>query len=568
MSVGSSETTPAQGVAGKYRLLAELGTGGMGKVYLATLVGPSGFKKLIVLKMLRESIRDDPELCALFLEEARLAARLNHPNIVQTYEVVDDASQHMIVMEYLEGQSLGQIVDRCGARFPRALHLRILCEALSGLHSAHELADFDGTPLGIVHRDVSPHNILVTFDGQVKVVDFGIAKATNSTFQTETGVIKGKVRHMAPEQFSRGQVDRRADVFSVGTLLWELAAGEKLWRGLNDAEVMHEVINGKVVSPRTINPVTPESLERVCMKALSPKREDRYADCMELQAALEGIIRELGEGATQKDLARLMVTEFKDVREERRRIIEELSNLEKLERPLLLTEGAARSPSSGTRRAAGHEGESAPTAEPKSSGAPHPQARQSMRAVWLVMTVLLTGAFAFAVWKGGALARNAASSSIAQPPPPPLPIPASAAGMLTAAPSGTTGPVPSAQTAADTSSASPAPDVSVTISVTPPAAQIFLDGQRTRGNPFSARITARDAAHQVRAELTGYMPAFASVSGDRDTDLRLVLVPVAAPGQPLAPKEHAADATRKQPREPESTARPLDTDNPYGTPKP
>jgi serine/threonine-protein kinase len=558
MSLGSSETTPAQGVAGKYRLLAELGTGGMGKVYLATLVGPSGFKKLIVLKMLRESIRDDPELCALFLEEARLAARLNHPNIVQTYEVVDDANQHMIVMEYLEGQSLGQIVDRCGPRFPRALHLRILCEALSGLHSAHELADFDGTPLGIVHRDVSPHNILVTFDGQVKVVDFGIAKATNSNFQTETGVIKGKVRHMAPEQFSRGQVDRRADVFSMGTLLWELAAGEKLWRGLTDAEVMHEVINGKVQSPRTVNPAAPESLERVCMKALSLKREDRYADCMELQAALESIIRELGEEATQKDLARLMVSEFKDVREERRRIVEELSNLEKLERPQLLTEGAPRSPSSGTRRAAGHEGQSgAPRVEAESSGPSHAPARQSVRAVWLVMTVLLTGAFAFAVWKGGALAKNGASASTT---------PASAAATQGTAPSATTEPGPSASTAAATS-AIPSADVSVTITVTPPTAQIFLDGQRTRSNPFNARIPARDAAHQVRAELPGYMPAFASVSGDRDTDLRLVLVPVAAPGQPPAPKEHV-DPTRKQPREPESTARPLDTDNPYGTAKP
>jgi serine/threonine-protein kinase len=558
MSVGSTEPT-SQGVAGKYRLLAELGTGGMGKVYLATLVGPSGFNKLIVLKMLRESIRDDPDLCALFLEEARLAARLNHPNIVQTYEVVADENHHMIVMEYLEGQSLGQIVDRCGARFPRALYLHIVCEALSGLHSAHELADFDGTPLGIVHRDVSPHNILVTFDGQVKVVDFGIAKATNSSFQTETGVIKGKVRHMAPEQFSRGQINRRADIFSVGTILWEFAAGEKMWRGYTDAEVMHDVINGKVPSPRTINPAAPESLERVCMKALSAKPEDRYADCMELQAALEGIIRELGEPVTQKELARLMVAEFKDVREERRRVIEELSNLEKLGRPQLLGEGAGFSPSSGTRRAAGREGDSAPRIEPKGSGPSHTPARQSTRVVWLVVA-LLAGASAFAVLKSGALAKDAAIASTAHP------MPASAAATLGAAPSETTGPVPSAQTAA-ARTAGPTADVSVTISVTPRAAQISFDGQRTRSNPFSTQIAARDAVHQVRAELAGYVPAVTSISGDRDTDLTLVLVPVAAAAPPPAPKEHP-EATRKQAREPESTARPLDTDNPYGAAKP
>jgi serine/threonine-protein kinase len=363
---------------------------------------------------------------------------------------------------------------------------------------------------------------------------------------------------MAPEQFSRGQVDRRADIFSVGTILWELAAGEKLWRGHTDAEVIHELINGKVPSPRTVNPAAPESLVNVCMKALSQKREDRYADCMELQAALEGIIRELGEEATQKELARLMVSEFKDVREERRRIIEELSNLEKLGRPQLLTEGGAFSPSSGTRRAAGREEQSGPRVEPKGGEPSHPPARQSTRAVWLVMTVLLTGASAFGVWKSGALAKNAASATIAQPPPP---MPASAAATLAAAPSATTGPVPGA------TSASPTGDVSVTISVTPRAAQIFFDGQRARSNPFSTQIAARDGAHQVRAELAGYVPAVTSVSGDRDTDLMLVLVPVGAPAPPPAPKEHP-DVTRRQPREPESTARPLDTDNPYGTAKP
>src|SRR5260370_910736 len=187
---------------GKYKLLAELGRGGMANVYLAVARGPSGFNKLVVLKCLRSDLASDTELLAMFLDEARLAARLNHPHVVQTYEVGEYVGRPVIVMEYLEGQVLSSLVQRAQSNnaLPLSLHLRVIIDALEGLHHAHELTDYDGKPLGLVHRDISPQNVFVTFDGHVKVLDFGIAKAATSQSQTATGILKGKVKYMAPEQ--------------------------------------------------------------------------------------------------------------------------------------------------------------------------------------------------------------------------------------------------------------------------------------------------------------------------------------------------------------------------------
>ncbi|HEX7601804.1 MAG TPA: serine/threonine-protein kinase, partial [Polyangiaceae bacterium] len=181
---------------GKYQPLALLGQGGMANVYLATATGPGNFAKLIVLKELRPELASDPEFRTMFLDEARLAARLSHPNIVQTFEVVEDAAgAHVIVMEYLDGQPMNRLRSRLQERGAAgvAAQIRVLLDLLAGLQYAHELADFDGTPLKIVHRDVSPHNVFVTYGGEVKLVDFGIAKAVDSASRTQTGEIKGKL---------------------------------------------------------------------------------------------------------------------------------------------------------------------------------------------------------------------------------------------------------------------------------------------------------------------------------------------------------------------------------------
>jgi serine/threonine protein kinase len=210
---------------GKYELVTLLGEGGMSRVYLAVSRGPVGVSKLVVVKQLRPEMAFDAEFVTMFIDEARIAARLSHPNVVQTYEVVEEGGQYLLAMEYLEGRTLAEILHRAGrANMPLEEHLWILTQVLAGLHYAHELADYDGQALSVVHRDVSPSNVFVTYNGEVKLVDFGIAKAAGAISATQQGTVKGKLGYSAPEQFMSQPVDARADVFSAGVMLWEAAA--------------------------------------------------------------------------------------------------------------------------------------------------------------------------------------------------------------------------------------------------------------------------------------------------------------------------------------------------------
>jgi eukaryotic-like serine/threonine-protein kinase len=311
---------------GKYRLLAELGSGGMATVFLAVMRGQSGFNKLVVVKVLKPHLAIEEEVVSMFHDEARLSARLNHPNVVQTYEVGREDGHHMMVMEYLDGVALNQLSERARMRsqnLPLGMYLRLIHSALDGLHYAHELTDYNGEPLGVVHRDISPHNVFVTFDGQVKILDFGIAKLAGSSHDTRAGTIKGKIRYMAPEQMRGERVDRRADIFAVGAMLWEAATGDRLWKGRGDVEIMNQVINHEIPSPRSVNAAISETLDRICQKALAKEPEDRYATCVELQADLEKLLEELGDKTTPRDITKFLAREFADVRDERKRIIEQ-----------------------------------------------------------------------------------------------------------------------------------------------------------------------------------------------------------------------------------------------------
>src|SRR5258706_5274954 len=284
---------------GKFRLVAELGRGGMGKVYLALVSGPAGFNKLQVVKRLRPELAQEHDSVTMFLDEARLAARLSHANVVQTNEVGEEDGHYFIAMEYLEGQSLDTLVRRSAAQpdsrgVPLAIHLRILSDALAGLHHAHELTDFDGSPLQLVHRDVTPQNVFVTYDGIAKLLDFGIAKAATSAHETRAGTFKGKCAYMAPEQIVGDHVDGRADLFSMGAVLWQAATGQRLWKGETDMKIFNRVLNGDIPSPRAVNPNVSPRLEAICMRALAPKREDRFQNALEMQGALEDLLEESG----------------------------------------------------------------------------------------------------------------------------------------------------------------------------------------------------------------------------------------------------------------------------------
>jgi eukaryotic-like serine/threonine-protein kinase len=314
-------------LAGKYRLIAELGQGGMATVYLAVALGTSGFRKLAVVKLIRPQYAADPDLIEMFLDEARLCARLNHPNIVQTYDVGIDDGQHLMAMEYLDGVSFNAAISRLGRdggtlNFP--LRARVLIEVLEGLRYAHELKDYDGKPLQIVHRDVTPHNIFVTYDGQVKLLDFGIAKAATSSVQTATGVIKGKLTYMAPEQAFGDPVDARADLYAVGVMLWEALTGRRRFpAGLSDAAMFTRVASGELPeAPNAAALGYPAEIDGIIVKSLAPKREDRFQTAAELRAALDAVMQKI-PGGSLRELGAMLTASFTEERSRIRQVIED-----------------------------------------------------------------------------------------------------------------------------------------------------------------------------------------------------------------------------------------------------
>lgn len=294
----------------------------MGIVSLAVAQGPARFNKLLVIKELKPELVEDTSFLEMFLEEARLAARLSHPNIVQTYEVGAEGKRHFMVMDYLEGVTLSGILRKKTDTFTLPMHLRVLCETLAALDYAHTLTDFDGTPLGIVHRDATPQNVFVTFDGTVKLVDFGIAKALDTSVETRAGVLKGKPAYMAPEQIA-GDVDARADVFSVGVMLWEAIVGRRMWHKKGDIEVLTNIIKGQIPTLRETKPDAPEELIRICDKAIAKSRDDRYPTAIALQQDLEAYLASTKSDVSTREVGKVVGTVFAKERATTRSVIEE-----------------------------------------------------------------------------------------------------------------------------------------------------------------------------------------------------------------------------------------------------
>jgi phosphate transport system substrate-binding protein len=298
---------------GKYEVVARLGRGGMAHVYLAVSRGLGGFNKLVVIKRLDS---DDDAFRRMFLEEARLAALLNHPNVVSTYEVAEDAGQYFIAMEYLDGQPLDKVVremKRVGRMLEPRFCARVVADALNGLHYTHELRDYSGAPLNIVHRDISPHNLFLTFEGTVKVLDFGVAKtAERVSDRTQLGVLKGKLAYMAPEQAAGDEVDRRADVFSVGLVFWELLTLERLRMRDSAAGVLNQALYGAIPSLSQVRPGLDPGLEQILKRALTRDRRRRYQSAQEMRDALLEFLATAP--CSQEDLSEFMRARFSEAR--------------------------------------------------------------------------------------------------------------------------------------------------------------------------------------------------------------------------------------------------------------
>jgi serine/threonine-protein kinase len=310
---GSERKSPDK--SDRFRVIRQLGAGGAAEVFLAVARGPGGFQKLVALKKPRTSADEAAVPHNMFFHEARIAARLNHPNCAQVIGIEEIEGVPVIVFEYLEGLTLSALRSAPGAKAPLAVELSVLHDALLGLQHAHELRDFDGTRLGVVHRDVSPQNILVTYDGEVKVLDFGIAKANRQAEQTAIGIIKGKFRYMAPEQVDGSPIDARTDVFAAGIVLWEALTGRRLWAGLSDSRLLQNVMEGNVPPPRSLVPDIPDVLEKVCLRATATQRHDRYQSAQEMALDLASALRALRLPTGREFLASYLDTHFRDVRQ-------------------------------------------------------------------------------------------------------------------------------------------------------------------------------------------------------------------------------------------------------------
>ncbi len=292
MEWGSSfaDTTATPTSARRYLLLRRIAVGGMGELLLARSAAAGGVQKLVAIKRVRSEYASDPTFVSMFLNEARLAATIDHANVVRTYDLVEDAGTFLMVMEYLHGEPLGRLLNTvasAGTRVPLGHVVTIVLGVAAGLHCAHERRGVDGRPLDIVHRDLSPGNVFITYEGGVKLLDFGIAKATSRTSITLGPARKGKVAYMSPEQCVGKDVDRRSDIFALGVVAWELCTGQRLFRGDNEFAIMNQVATADARTATSVVPELPEELSEILARALRRDREARFQTAMEMHDAIE-----------------------------------------------------------------------------------------------------------------------------------------------------------------------------------------------------------------------------------------------------------------------------------------
>jgi serine/threonine protein kinase len=305
--------SPLLGAFGNYRLLRKIARGGMAEVFLALLTSKAKFEKMVVLKRVLPELAENDEFVGSFLDEARLAARLDHPNIARVYDLGEVDGQFYLAMEYLAGEDLASVIQQCrraGTLPPFDVVAEIGREIAEGLAFAHAAIDVQGKPLGVVHRDVSPSNVVATYQGEVKLIDFGIARAESNLIRTGGGKPKGKVQYMAPEQAAGGKVDARSDIFSAGVVLHELVTTQRLFRRGSDKETHEAVLAADCKPPSALRAGTPAELDRICGKALARDPEARYPTAAEMATDLAKLCGELSRERAEPRIAAFLTSLF------------------------------------------------------------------------------------------------------------------------------------------------------------------------------------------------------------------------------------------------------------------
>jgi serine/threonine-protein kinase len=487
---------PAQAPAvrlGRYRLLLELGQGGMARVFVGFSSGLGGFNKLVVLKVMRDELSESESSLSMFLAEARLAARMNHQNIVQTLEVGEDGGRYFICMEYLEGQTLGRLMKKTvDSPLPLAARLELICQVLEALIYMHGFTDPDGTPLSLVHRDISPNNIFVTFEGTAKVLDFGVAKAVGVSHATEAGMFKGKLGYAAPEQIL-GNSEQRSDVFAVGVLLWELLAYRRLSQDRTQQEIVQARMAG--VDPDIMRKAlgVPVELLQICTRAAAKKLEERYASALEMRDALRAYIRANNLDYSPEQLRTVLGELYATERVEIRRMIDQRMKQAVVEddHPEIEAQQIPVAPA-----LLGGLGAVTLTGNASTYVASPPPAGKGRWIAALVAVAALAG--------GGGWWLNTG-----RPP---------AASTISAAPSKAGMPGSSAP------SANPAQKlITLKVAASPSDTEILLDGAKLDGNPFTGQFPKDPALRRLELRCFGRVTEARLIRLDQDLDLLIAL---------------------------------------------
>jgi eukaryotic-like serine/threonine-protein kinase len=406
----------------RYELVGELASGGMATVFLARLGGVGGFQRFVAMKRLHPHLANEKEFVEMFLDEARIAARIHHPNVVPILEVGASPVGYYLVMEYIEGDTLARLLARAaqrGKRIPIPIALRIAVDMLSGLHAAHELRDDAGNPINLVHRDVSPQNVLVGVDGIARITDFGVARAASRLTATRVGQLKGKIAYMAPEQAAGEEtLDRRADVFAAGIVIWEELAAKRLFKAENEAATLSRVMTEPVPPLSAIVPGLSVQLSNVVMRALERDPNRRFSTCAQFGDALEAAATGKERIATPRELA-AYVTEVlgEEVSAQRDAVRAWIARSE----PSQVGPLPSMTPSSSVSAAAMSLSELDGTrSATQSQDLPAPRRSRAGLFVFLILLLLAVGGGSFLYARESAQGHSVAAASQPQPAPPPV----------------------------------------------------------------------------------------------------------------------------------------------------
>lgn len=530
---------------GRYDVLAVLATGGMGEILLGRVSGPSGFRRAVVIKRMLRQYAKIPAFEKMFLDEARVIASIRHPNVIHVQELGHEDDELFMVMEYVPGESASGVQRRLvsrGEALAPALAAHIVAEAAAGLHAAHELVSDDGTPQNVVHRDVSPQNVVVTYDGHVKVLDFGVAQWGDRLAQTEAGHVKGKLDYMSPEQVRGEPLDRRSDVFALGIVLYELLTGRRLFKRNGHARTVSAICDEPVIPPSRVADGVPAAIETACLRALEKDPAKRPQTAADLRRALLEAIRDVA--APADELAEIMRRAFADRIAEKeemlRRVTEgaELTHVPSDETDVTVVIPNVDEVMAEEARRARKTAAPLLLREDFPESAARARARMRIAVVAvLVLSALAVGAAALVRARADGTSAADARAQVLEPAPDPSPTPARD-------PVDPPVPAPPPPPSPPPDAVQPATSVKVTLETRPAGARVLLAGKPRGRTPVDLTLPRSDAPVKVELRRPGHRPLVQQIVPDRDQKLLLSLQPaVGAPGP--APAQTGSSGFRR-----------------------